>query len=204
MGACIVRGASVLKYDILIKSGHIVDGTGNPSTVMDVGIANGKVRGMGRSLSGDAGKVIDATGAVVCLGFIDLHNHTDLAALAYPRCESHIMQGITTSVVGNCGLAMAPINPEKLMLLQEYLAPFLPKGFDWGWNWRSAEEYWARIESQGSSMNMVAFFATLLRASPIRNPTRGPRKNPNTPRNLNTASNLTRGPRTTLSPNPFK
>lgn len=145
----------MLKYDILIKNGHMVDGTGNPSTVMDVGIANGKVRGMGRSLSGDAGEVIDATGAVVCPGFIDLHNHTDLAALAYPRCESHVMQGITTSVVGNCGLAMAPINPEKLMLLQEYLAPFLPKGFDWGWNWRSAKEYWARIESQGSSMNMV-------------------------------------------------
>ncbi|MGE5485836.1 MAG: N-acyl-D-amino-acid deacylase family protein [Ignavibacteriales bacterium] len=140
---------------ILVRNGRVVDGTGNPSGVMDVAILGDRIEYAGRSLNVKAERVIDASGLVVSPGFIDLHNHTDMAVLAYPRCESHIMQGITTSVTGNCGLAMAPVNPANLHLLQQYVAPFLPRGFDWGWDWRSVNDYHARIQENGISMNLA-------------------------------------------------
>lgn len=143
------------KWDILIKNGRVVDGTGNPSSNFDIAVKDGKIERVDRSLRGDAQVVIDASGSIVSPGFVDLHNHTEMAALAYPQCESHIMQGITTSVVGNCGLAMAPINPEKLHLLKQYVGPFLPDGFDWGWDWLSLDDYCRKLERQGISMNMA-------------------------------------------------
>ncbi|HHY17554.1 MAG TPA: amidohydrolase family protein, partial [Firmicutes bacterium] len=105
------------KWDILIKNGRVIDGTGNPSSNFDIAVKNGIIERVDRSLKGDAQVVIDASGSIISPGFVDLHNHAEMAALAYPQCESHVMQGITTSVVGNCGLAMAPIYPEKLHLL---------------------------------------------------------------------------------------
>lgn len=142
-------------WDIVIKNALLVDGTGNQGTYADVAIAGDKIDRVDRRIPATAKTVIDASGAVLCPGFIDLHNHTDLAALAYPYCESHIMQGITTSVVGNCGLSMTPLEPRNLHLLKQYLGPFLPAGFDWGWDWRQSGEYHRRIESSGLSMNMA-------------------------------------------------
>lgn len=142
------------KFDVLIKNGNVIDGTGNLWFKKDIGIGNGKITGMGLFAT-DGNKTIDATGKVVSPGFIDLHNHTDMTILTYPNVESYIMQGVTTVVVGNCGLTMAPVNPDKVDLLKRYLFPFLATGFDYGWDWKTLREYYEKVEKLGTSLNLA-------------------------------------------------
>ena len=92
---------------------------------------------------------------IVSPGFVDLHNHTDLSILVYPDAESYIMQGVTTAVVGNCGLSLAPVNPDNLALLKRYLTPFLKAGYDYGWEWRTLAEYYEKVEGQSISINLA-------------------------------------------------
>ena len=110
----------MLNHDLVIKNGRIIDGTGNVWSKKDIGISDGKIKTIG-FINENAKRVIDAKGMIVSPGFIDLHNHSDMTLLAYPNAESAIMQGITTAVVGNCGISMAPINPRNADLLKKYL-----------------------------------------------------------------------------------
>jgi N-acyl-D-aspartate/D-glutamate deacylase len=103
----------------------------------------------------NSGRIIDAAGMVVAPGFVDLHNHSDFTILAYPDAESYVMQGVTTVVVGNCGLSLAPVNPENLALLKRYLSPFLKNGLNYNWEWRTLAEFYDEIARQGTSMNLV-------------------------------------------------
>jgi N-acyl-D-aspartate/D-glutamate deacylase len=144
-----------MTYDIVIKNARIIDGTGSPWFMADIGIADGKIQNMGAIVAGDAKRSIDAAGKVACPGFIDLHNHSDITAPALPGCESNLMQGVTTAVVGNCGLSMAPASPETVGLLKEYLAPFLVKGFDYGWDWESLGQYNEKINRAQVAMNLA-------------------------------------------------
>ncbi len=141
-------------FSLVIKGGLMVDGTGNPWLRKDIGITNGKITRLGH-ITEDSGETIDATGMIVSPGFIDLHNHTDFSILAYPSAESYIMQGVTTAVVGNCGLSLAPLEPDKLALLKRYLLPFLKAGFDYGWEWRTLAEFYQKVEKQGISLNLA-------------------------------------------------
>ncbi len=141
-------------FDLVIKGGLVVDGTGNPWFREDIGITNGKITRLGH-ITEDSGKTMDATGMIVSPGFIDLHNHSDFSILAYPSAESYIMQGVTTAVVGNCGLSLVPLNPDKLALLKRYLLPFLKAGFDYGWEWRTLAEFYQKVEKQGISLNLA-------------------------------------------------
>jgi N-acyl-D-aspartate/D-glutamate deacylase len=141
-------------FDLVIKGGLVVDGTGNPWLRKDIGITNGKITGLGH-ITEDSGETMDATGMIVSPGFIDLHNHSDFTILAYPSAENHIMQGVTTAVVGNCGLSLAPVNPNNLALLKRYLSPFLRAGFDYGWEWRTLAEFYLKVEKQGISLNLA-------------------------------------------------
>ena len=84
-------------YDLIIKNGKVIDGTGSPSFFADIAIRNGKIEKIGKNLEG-AEKVIDATGLTVTPGFIDSHSHSDNAILEYPDMIEKIEQGITTSV----------------------------------------------------------------------------------------------------------
>ena len=144
----------VEEYDLVIRNGLIVDGTGSPWFKDDIAIKNGKIVRVGK-VKGRGEVELDARGLVVSPGFIDLHNHSDLTILAYPNAESYIMQGVTTAVVGNCGLSMAPINPDKVDLLKKYLSPFLARDFDYGWDWRTLGEFYSKIEKQGTTINLV-------------------------------------------------
>jgi len=141
-------------FDLVIKGGLVVDGTGNPWLRKDIGITNGKITRLGH-ITEDSGETIDATGMIVSPGFIDLHNHSDFSILAYPSAESYIMQGVTTAVVGNCGMSLAPLNPDNLALLKRYLSPFLRAGFDYGWEWRTLAEFYQKVEKQGISLNLA-------------------------------------------------
>ena len=141
-------------FDLVIKGGLVVDGTGNPWLRKDIGITNGKITRLGH-ITEDSGETMDATGMIVSPGFIDLHNHSDFSILAYPSAESYIMQGVTTAVVGNCGMSLAPLNPDNLALLKRYLSPFLRAGFDYGWEWRTLAEFYQKVEKQGISLNLA-------------------------------------------------
>ena len=96
-------------YDLLIKNGLIINGTGSPSFHGDIGICGGKIARIGQGLEG-AKTVIDAAGLTVTPGFIDSHSHSDSAMLEYPELLEKIEQGITTSIAGQCGSSPAPLS----------------------------------------------------------------------------------------------
>lgn len=141
-------------YDIVIKNGKIIDGTGNPWYNSDIGIKNGKITKIGVHLTGE--KEIDATNLVVCPGFIDMHSHTDYILPFFTTMESFVHQGITTCVTGMCGASLAPIHPEKTEVFREILSHFIPffKSFDF--RWCTFAEYLNEMEKLKISAN-VAF-----------------------------------------------
>lgn len=140
--------------DVLIRGGRVLDGSGTPWRREEIGVQGGRIGRVG-CIREDAAQVIEAEGMVVCPGFVDLHTHNDLTALPYPDMESYIMQGVTTVAGGNCGLSMAPLNPDAPGLLKDYLAPFLKPGFDHRWTWKTLREYYRRIEEQGIALNIA-------------------------------------------------
>jgi N-acyl-D-amino-acid deacylase len=99
-----------MTFDIVIENGLVIDGTGVPGRRADVGIAKDQIAAIGDLKAAPADRRLDATGAVVAPGFVDLHTHSELPLLADGRVESTIRQGVTTQVTGNCGLTPAPVH----------------------------------------------------------------------------------------------
>src|SRR5579864_121756 len=120
-------------FDILIHGGRIVDGTGNPWYYADVGIEGERIAAIGSLASADARHKIDATDKVVAPGFIDVHVHGDLALLADPLHEPAIRQGVTTYLLGQDGVALAPASAATLDFMTRYTA-----GFSGGKSWADA------------------------------------------------------------------
>lgn len=112
-------------FDLLIRNGRVVDGTGNPSFVADVGIRDNKIAAIGRLTNRSAARTIDATGLVVAPGFIDIHNHSDDTILEDGNAESMVRQGVTTMIFGEGGSA-AP--SEKWKDFASYYAELLKRG----------------------------------------------------------------------------
>ncbi|MHA1208668.1 MAG: N-acyl-D-amino-acid deacylase family protein [Candidatus Freyarchaeota archaeon] len=98
--------------DIVIKNGRIIDGTGNPWFKGEVGIEGDKIVEISRSVSSEAERIIDAKGKFVAPGFIDAHTHSDAAILMNRSALNYISQGVTTNVIGNCGISAGPLNKE--------------------------------------------------------------------------------------------
>ncbi len=96
-------------YDLIIKNGAVIDGTGSPAYHCDIAISDGKIVRMARNITEDSKKYIDAKGLTVTPGFIDSHSHSDNAMLEFPDMIEKIEQGITTSIAGQCGSTLAPI-----------------------------------------------------------------------------------------------
>ena len=96
-------------YDLIIRNGSILDGTGSPSFHADIGIRNGKIVKIGKNLSG-VQETLDAAGLTVTPGFIDSHSHADTSLLSFPDQIEKVEQGITTAIGGNCGGSAAPGN----------------------------------------------------------------------------------------------
>ena len=110
--------------DLVLENERLVDGTGNPWFFGDFGIKDGKIGRVGR-VRQRRRKTINAGGRVVSPGFIDGHCHSDLMVLDDPGSEIKLQQGVTTEVVGNCGMTPAPFAPQNLDLLRTYVEPVL-------------------------------------------------------------------------------
>jgi N-acyl-D-aspartate/D-glutamate deacylase len=116
-------------HDLLIRGGHVIDGTGAPGRDADVAVRDERIAAVEPRSAGPARREIDARGLVVAPGFIDIHTHSDFTLPLNPRAESKIRQGVTLEVTGNCGFSVAPALPGKAAMLREYLAssaPWLP------------------------------------------------------------------------------
>src|ERR1700735_1598332 len=113
-----------MTYDLLIKNGRIVDGSGGPSFRGDVGVKDGKIVEIGK-LSGPATRTVGPEGLAVAPGFIDNHCHYDAQVTWDPLCSFSCDHGATTVIFGNCSLSLAPVRPGKSERLAEFLSFFL-------------------------------------------------------------------------------
>lgn len=136
-------------YDIYIKNGTIIDGSGQPGYSGDVAIKDGQICAIGNMELAEARKTIDATGLIVAPGFIDLHTHSDGTLLVDPRAESQIRQGVTTEVIGQCGVSLAPCTDESRK------ATFAKMGSpDFG-TWHSYADLLNVMDKAGIATNVV-------------------------------------------------
>ena len=141
--------------DLIIKNGKIIDGTGNPWYKADIGIEKGKIVKIGPLKNIRSERSIDAEGLIVSPGFIDIHSHADPSIFINAKQESTVRQGITTHVVGNCGLSLAPVNPKTVELLTNYFEELLPSSKEQKFDWRTFKEYLEKAEERKYSTNMV-------------------------------------------------
>lgn len=134
-------------YEIIIRNGNVIDGTGKPAFRADIAIDGGRIMAIG-DLSAYRGKdEYDADGKYVVPGFIDIHTHSDKTLETYPRAESRILQGVTTEVGGNCGISPFPINPEYIEDLKVY------EGGNLTWKWNDISSFLDYMEDVGTSTN---------------------------------------------------
>jgi len=138
-----------MTYDLLIKNGRVIDGSGRPAFHGDVGVAKGKIVELGR-LSGSARQTIEADGRVVSPGFVDNHCHYDAQVVWDPLCTYSCHHGSTTVIIGNCSLALAPVRPEareKLAGMLSYVEAIPMDVLQAGvpWNWETFPQYMSAI-----------------------------------------------------------
>jgi len=152
-GACVQapRVSEERQYDIVIRNGRIVDGTGSPWYSGDVGIRDGKIAAIGRLAGAESKRVVDAAGMVVAPGFIDMLGQSDLTILVNPHLPSKIFQGITTEITGEGG-SVAPLNDaileaDRLSYQHFNITP----------DWRTFSQYFARLEKQGIGINFASY-----------------------------------------------
>lgn len=138
-------------YDLLIRHGRIVDGTGAPWYSGDVAIKDGRIAGIGRLDSATATQVIDAGGMVVAPGFIDMLGQSETSILVSPALPSKIFQGITTEITGE-GSSAAPLTPALVKADQVSWDHFKITP-----DWRTLGEFFARLERQGMGINMASY-----------------------------------------------
>ena len=136
--------------DIIIKNATVVDGTGTAAFTADIAVQGDKITDIGNIDPAEAKLTIDASGMLVCPGFIDSHSHSDEAYIVNPLAESKLRQGITTEVVGNCGSSPFPLSDEVRERYQEDVK-------NWGLviDWTSAEEYFHKVQDAKPAVNIV-------------------------------------------------
>ena len=147
------------RYDLLIRNGRIIDGSGSSGYMADLAIRGDRIVRIGNLKNAKAARVIDAAGMVVAPGFIDMLGQSETYLLVDPRAMSKVMMGVTTEVTGE-GDSIAPVN-ERLIKEQEDFN----RRFNLTIDWRTLGEYFRRLEKRGSGVNLATFVgATQVRA----------------------------------------
>jgi dihydroorotase/N-acyl-D-amino-acid deacylase len=169
-------------YDVIIRNGHIIDGTGSPWYSGDIGIRNGRIAAIGFLGGAQAKRTIDAHGMVVAPGFIDMLGQSEITILVNPHLPSKIFQGITTEITGE-GSSVAPLNDaiikaDRISYDHYKINP----------DWRTVRQYFARLEKQGMGINL----ATYVGATQVRRMVLGDDKVQPTPAQLEQMKSLVR------------
>src|SRR5262245_9639357 len=139
-----------MAFDWIVRGATLVDGTGGPERRADLAIASGRIAAIGRLPdSAEAERVVDATGRYVCPGFFDIHSHSDFTLMLNRPASSALRQGVTTEVVGNCGISFAPASGDEVRAMMPGYLHALPV------EWRGFGEYLARLESGGLGENVA-------------------------------------------------
>ena len=148
------------EFDLIIRSGTVVDGTGRTPIEADVGIKGDRVAAIG-ALAKNGAEEIDAKGKLVTPGFVDIHTHYDGQAVWDSHMTPSSMHGVTTAVMGNCGVGFAPCRPadrEKLVELMEGVedipGPVMHEGLKW--EWESFAEYLDALERRNRDIDLCA------------------------------------------------
>jgi N-acyl-D-aspartate/D-glutamate deacylase len=159
-----------MDFDLVIRGGTIVDGTGRPGVRGDVGIRGGRIDALGRA-KGTAGQTIDAGGLVVAPGFIDVHTHYDAQVMWDRMLTISPWHGVTSVVMGNCGFGVAPTRPDHRGLIMRTLEKVegmslaaLEAGLGEKWPFETFPEYLDAVERRGTALNV----AVLLGHTPLR------------------------------------
>src|SRR5947209_109331 len=141
-----------MAFDVIMRGGRALDGTGSPWRLADIGIRRGKIARVGRLGRQKWDLAIDESGTYVAPGFIDIHTHSDVGILVEPSAECAVRQGVTTHVIGNCGDSPAPISEQHRELAVrrfEYYAQAKD------WNWSTYAEYLELIATRGIGINIA-------------------------------------------------
>lgn len=150
-----------MQYDLIIKNGMVVDGSGLPRFQADVGIVQGKIAAIGR-IRDSAQEVIDAEGHVVAPGFVDAHTHMDAQVFWDPLGTCSCWHGITSVVMGNCGFSLAPCAEKDKHLVMRNLEraeDIAPEAMQAGipWSWTTYPEYLDAVEQLPKGINYAAY-----------------------------------------------
>src|SRR5438309_7024067 len=153
------------EMDLLIKNGTVVDGTRVPRYRADVWIRDGKIAQIGGRAPGFAKKVIDADGAIVAPGFVDLHTHYDAQIRWDPWCTVSGWHGVTSVVMGNCGFGFAPVKPRfrersMLTMTRTEAIPYAAMKAGMNWDWETVPEYLDSLERAPKGINCIQYMPT--------------------------------------------
>jgi N-acyl-D-aspartate/D-glutamate deacylase len=148
-----------MPYDLLIRNGAVVDGTGQPRYQADIGIRDGRIAEIGRATEGGA-REIDAAGLVVSPGFIDPHTHYDGQICWDPTVSASSWHGVTTVVMGNCGVGLAPCRPTDREVATWDLVnvegiPFDVLKHGVTWDWETFPQFMTAAARRGSAINLA-------------------------------------------------
>ncbi|CAB1055491.1 N-acyl-D-amino-acid deacylase (EC [Olavius sp. associated proteobacterium Delta 1] len=143
-------------YELVIKNGKIIDGSGNPWRAADVAVADGRIARIDQIGDAHTDRIIDASGKFVCPGFVDGHSHSDLLILDNPLAEQKIMQGITTENMGLDGMSVTPIQRKDIPGWQRHLAG-LAGNPDVDWSWESFADYLDTIDRRKVATNVCSY-----------------------------------------------
>ena len=157
-----------MAYDLIIRNGTIVDGLGSESYVGDIAVSEGVIAAVG-AVDGSGTREIDATGLLVTPGFIDLHTHYDGQAIWSDRMTPSSAHGVTTAVMGNCGVGFAPCRTEDHEVLVDVMAgvediPGVVMVDGLPWNWETFPQYLDALEGRRRDIDVAAY----LPHSPLR------------------------------------
>jgi N-acyl-D-amino-acid deacylase len=142
-------------FDLVLANGRILDGCGNPWFWGDLAIRQGHIVEIAPAGTLQGTQAIDIAGRFVSPGFIDIHTHSDLSILVNRRAESAVRQGVTTQLIGNCGMSPAPVDDTHISEMHRQWGPISAQP-EVTWEWRSFEQYLDTLQSGGLGINMAS------------------------------------------------
>ena len=148
-------------YDLIVRNGSVVDGSGAAPFDADVAIQSGRIAAIGPALAGEARETIDATGLIVTPGFVDIHSHYDGQATWDPLLEPSTLHGVTTLIMGSCGVGFAPVKPgseawliELMEGVEDIPGAALTAGIKW--DWETFPQYLDALETMPRAVDIGA------------------------------------------------